>query len=280
MIVTFPNYKFKTFTLSYDDGTLQDRRLTEILRKYNLKATFNINSGLFDTKAIINHYGFEVNLSRISEDEVADLYNGFEVAVHTLTHPNLTILSDQQLENEVLGDKNNLETLTRQNISGLAYPGGTFNNTLARKLEQMGIKYARTIENQYNFSIPEDFLMWHPTCHDNDEQLDSLTEHFIAYNGQELQLFYVWGHSFELDKNDKDRWANIDRFCSTISGREDIWYATNMDICNYINASKGLKKQGDYIVNTSDIDIYLIIDNNKTILKGHSQLVGDFSEIL
>ena len=46
------NGKMKALTFSYDDGTLQDRRLVEIFNKYGLKATFNLNSGLLFTKIL------------------------------------------------------------------------------------------------------------------------------------------------------------------------------------------------------------------------------------
>ena len=46
--------KKKAITFSYDDGVLQDRRLVEILNKYGLKATFNINSELLGTKNTLN----------------------------------------------------------------------------------------------------------------------------------------------------------------------------------------------------------------------------------
>lgn len=40
--------KFKAITFSYDDGVQQDKRLIEILDRYSLKSTFNINSAMFD----------------------------------------------------------------------------------------------------------------------------------------------------------------------------------------------------------------------------------------
>ena len=36
----------KIFTLSFDDGVKQDKKLIEILDRYNIKCTFNINYGL------------------------------------------------------------------------------------------------------------------------------------------------------------------------------------------------------------------------------------------
>ena len=40
------NGKKKAVTFSFDDGVTQDIRLIEILNKYGLKGTFNLNSGL------------------------------------------------------------------------------------------------------------------------------------------------------------------------------------------------------------------------------------------
>ena len=42
----FPGGKSKAFTLSYDDGVVQDRRLAELFRKYGLKCSFNLGSGV------------------------------------------------------------------------------------------------------------------------------------------------------------------------------------------------------------------------------------------
>ena len=44
------NGKKKAFTLSFDDGIMQDARAIEILDKYGLKATFNLNSGRWGAK--------------------------------------------------------------------------------------------------------------------------------------------------------------------------------------------------------------------------------------
>ena len=43
----FPNGKLKALTLSYDDGVEQDIKFVEILNKYGLKCTFNLNSGKY-----------------------------------------------------------------------------------------------------------------------------------------------------------------------------------------------------------------------------------------
>lgn len=40
------NGKKKAVTFSYDDGIVYDKHLVEILNKYGLKCTFNLNSGV------------------------------------------------------------------------------------------------------------------------------------------------------------------------------------------------------------------------------------------
>lgn len=42
----FPGGKFKVLTFSYDDGKIEDRRLVKLFNKFNLKATFNLNTVL------------------------------------------------------------------------------------------------------------------------------------------------------------------------------------------------------------------------------------------
>ena len=45
--IIFPGGKTKAFTMSYDDGTIHDRRFVRILNDCGIKATFNLNSGFF-----------------------------------------------------------------------------------------------------------------------------------------------------------------------------------------------------------------------------------------
>ena len=45
--IIFPNGKSKAFTMSYDDGTIHDRRLVEIMNRYGIRGTFNLNAGFW-----------------------------------------------------------------------------------------------------------------------------------------------------------------------------------------------------------------------------------------
>ena len=46
----FPEGKSKSLILSFDDGTISDRRLVQLMNNYELKGTFHLNSNKLDTK--------------------------------------------------------------------------------------------------------------------------------------------------------------------------------------------------------------------------------------
>lgn len=236
------NGKKKCLTFSYDDGVRQDIRLIEIFKKYGMKGTFNLNSGNLGYVGHITHYGFDVCFDKMKPDEVYDLYtaNGMEVAVHGKNHRNFPELSESALDEEILEDKARLEELSKQKILGAAYPCGVFDETMTKRLTSRGINFCRTIADTHGFDVPENLIFWHPTCHDNDERVFELAKSFIEYKGEKPMLFYIWGHAFELDKNDKDRWYNMEKLCDMLSGKNDVSYQTNGEILIQKNTSDKL----------------------------------------
>ena len=91
VFMRFPEGKAKVFTLSYDDGTIYDRPLVEMLNKYNVKGTFNLNSdGII--KAGENPKSGK--RPRLNQSELAALFEGtdHEIAVHTCNHPSLAAI--------------------------------------------------------------------------------------------------------------------------------------------------------------------------------------------
>ncbi len=220
----------KYVTFSYDDGTRQDIRLIEIFRRYGLQATFNLNSGSLGKIGRIDHFGFNVCFDKVKADEVKEIYRGFEVASHGVYHKNFSELDDKTLDDEILRDMAALEALTGEKVIGGAYPCGVFDDTIPDRLRKRKFLYCRTICDTHSFDMPEDFNLWHPTCHDNDERVFELADEFLGLETETPQVLYIWGHSFELDKDDRDRWYNIEKLCERLAGRKDIVYAENRRI--------------------------------------------------
>ncbi len=258
----YPEGKEKAFTLSYDDGVYQDRKLVEIFNRYGVRATFNLNSGIQNEKG--TWYAGETRISRMRREEIGSLYDGHEIAVHTLTHPHLESLAPEQIEKEVSGDKKALEAFAHYEIKGMAYPFGTFNDQVTRILEKCGIVYARTVEEHHDFRVCEDYLRLSSTCHHDYEGLFELADAFLTTD-KELALFYVWGHSYEFDLH--NNWNRIEKLCEQVSRKEDVWYATNIDALTYARASKKLVITETSVSNPTDMPLWVKRDKDGKVFK-------------
>ncbi|MDD7186351.1 MAG: polysaccharide deacetylase family protein [Clostridia bacterium] len=227
------NGKLKAVTFSFDDGVTQDKRLIEILNKYGLKATFNLNSAILGTNGELNRNDHIVRHDKNHANEVAKIYKGHEVAVHTLVHPNLTGLSDDGVIWQVEEDRKLLESLVGYGVRCMAYPCGGVNNDerVASVIRNnTKIEFARTITSSDNFDIPDNLLRYNPTVYYIEkEKLFSLGEKFLNLKTDKPQVLYVWGHSYEMDA-EYISWQEFEEFCKMISGKEDIFYGTNGQI--------------------------------------------------
>lgn len=237
MRMLFPQGKIRALTFSYDDGVVQDKRLVEIFNKHGLKGTFNINGGCYNPGPQDPPYG------RMTKKSAVDLLknSGHEVAIHTLTHPWLTKLESTEIVREITEDRRQLEKDFGTIVRGMAYPYGVYNDTVIDVLKLCGVAYARGVASTHSFAIPQNWLVLQPTCHHKDPKLMELAEKFLAPPRNlwyTPMLFYVWGHSYEFDDN--DNWHIMEEFAEFIGGREEIWYATNMEIYEYVQAYNGL----------------------------------------
>jgi len=220
----FHGGKRKAVTMSYDDAMIHDKRLVDIFNNYGIKGTFHINSGLIGKEG------------HLTPDEIKKLYYGHEVAVHGVLHQTLTKIPPQNMVQEVIEDRRVLERIVGYPVTGMSYANGAVNDEVCAALHSCGIVYSRTTRNTDGWSLPEDFLRWHPTCHHKNAL--SQIDRFINFNYQSGYLMYIWGHSFEFDKD--NNWELIEEICQKLGGNNDIWYATNIEIYNYVQALKSL----------------------------------------
>lgn len=255
----FPGGRSKAFTLSYDDGVRQDRRLAELFRKYGVKGTFNIGYGVLGHQEIARIPGLpETDVSRLEVSEIAEVYAGQEIAGHGLYHSALDTIGTPLAMYEVSEDKRQLEAITGKPLKMFAYPFGTYNDDVIDILRLAGYQGARTVISTHDFKIPENFLTWNPTCHHDDERLMELADQFLKGFAFGPMLFYVWGHAYEFDG--RRNWDKMEKFLEFISGHEDtVWYATNGEIIDYVNAYRRLEYSMDglTIFNPSAIDVMI-----------------------
>lgn len=259
----FPEGKHKVLTMSYDDGKKFDRRLVGIFNKNGIKGTFHLNSGLMG-----------VDEDRIQLDEIKELYKGHEISCHTSTHPTIERCPVSQVVQQVIEDRKALEAAAGYPIRGMSYPNGSYNEEIVRLLPACGIEYCRVVGNTDDFAMPENFLTWTSTCHHGHNLMANARRFADLHKTQYLYMMYVWGHSYEFDRDNS--WDLIEGFCEFIGNKDDIWYATNIEIVDYMNAAKNLKytANGDMVYNPSAIPVWISVDGSM-----HKINAGELKEI-
>ena len=245
----FPGGKHKVLTMSYDDGKKQDRRLVSLFNEYGIKGNFNINGGI------------EGDERRIPFEEYKALYEGHEVACHTWSHPTIERCPLTMVAQEIIEDRKKLEAMTGYPVRGLAYPNGSYSKEIIDMLPALGIRYGRIVGNTDDFKLPENFLEWKATCHHNHNLLELGQQFVDLHKKQYLYCMYVWGHSYEFD--DKDNWDVMEDFCKLVANRDDIWYATNIEIVDYMDVVKAAQfsADGSFVHNPMAKSLWLCIND-------------------
>ena len=262
----YPQGKAKALTFSYDDGVPQDERLAKIFDKYGMKGTFNFNCEALR----------KVNFTKEQIKEYF-LSKGHEIAVHGEFHRANGNLRPIEGIRDVLNCRLELEEKCDSIIRGMAYPDsgitlfgnlGTY-DAVKQYLTELDIAYARTLGGDNDsFMLPSDFHAWMPTARHANPKIFEYIDKFLnldistsAYHARRCsRLMYIWGHSYEFDKD--NNWDLIETICKKLAHNDDIWYATNIEIHDYVEAYKRLRYSADgrRVYNPTLYTIWLDVD--------------------
>lgn len=249
----YPGGKRRIVTFSYDDGSVQDVRLIEMFNKYGVKGTFHLNGRNYIGKS-------DEELQRI-----ANIYSGHEISCHTVHHGWPANMPNVSIVNETLEDRRILEKLAGYPVYGMSYPSGSYSDRAVEVMRACGIVYSRTTIPNKNFALPENFMVWHPTCHHRDAMplLPEFTDNLDSE--WKRPLFYIWGHSHEL--RTEENWDYMEKIVSTLAGSDKIWYATSMEIYEYITAQRMLRVSVDekILYNPTSTDVWVEKDKKDII---------------
>lgn len=254
----YPNGKHFAITFSYDDGDKADRRLVEIFNNYGMKATFNLIPSRFDGETVV------------SSGELRSLYDGHEIACHSYSHPHLARLPLTGQSREIALGRLSLERLSGRLVRGMATPYGEKNDDTLIAMKAAGMAYCRNAGVSGGLSVPADLLDWTPSCHHTGAPavIEKFRNEWIHQPWQYGGLLFIWGHSFEFDR--ADNWELAEQICSLLAGIDDVWFATNIEIYDYITAQRSLviSCDGDVIFNPSAVDVWVSQNGSPICIKG------------
>jgi peptidoglycan-N-acetylglucosamine deacetylase len=227
-------------TTSWDDGHRSDMRLAQLLRGYGLKATFYISPE--------NQEFAKSDL--LTPQEIRDIGCDFEIGAHTLTHPSLPTISEEEAKREVVGSKAVLEQITGSAVNTFCYPRGAYTELHVELVKAAGYRYARTVR-RYAFSMNNPyeagtslhiynhrsgFNLWRTArfvkfrpikawqCLEWEMLGRAMFDHVLEEGG----IFHIWGHGWEIDKNND--WERLEDFFRYVSAHPRVTYAANGEL--------------------------------------------------
>lgn len=204
----------KICVFSFDDNKIYDYKFVDIIEKYEIKCTFNVNS------YCVGKSGY------VDKNFIKELSIRHEIASHTVMHEKDLHLSPiEKIREEIINDKEALQEMIGKTVNGFAYPYGQYSNSMIDVLKQAGFKYARTVEDTFSFSVSKDFYRWAPTCHQSKAQ--NVVEKFkLAKNG----TIIIWGHSIEFDGN----WDKLIDLCQRLKDMDNVKFITSEQLYEMI----------------------------------------------
>lgn len=254
--ILYPQGKPKAFNITYDDGVLQDVRFVNLLNQYGLKGTFNLNTKLMEDEFEWTHSTGRV-IKRLSRETAVKLYEGHEIASHTLTHPNLQHLSREEMIYELSEDKKRLEEWFGCEVKGFAVPFDYYDELGEECVKACGFQYARISKLSNSYKPWEDFYNWRAGMYHVIPEFPSFVEGFFEAK-EELAFCQIVGHSYDLDT--RDMWEQMEAILKRVSEDDSILPMTHGEVVGYLRALQEAQVTDYGIANHSEQELWFEVD--------------------
>ncbi len=254
--------------MSYEYAPKEDELMVNLFNSNGIVATFSFTSSFFNTDDFL------------TDTQVSDLFVGHEVANHSEHHPYLGQGDSITIYNQIKNCGDKLESLVGYPIHGMAYPfggegTGAYDYRVIDIAKNLGIRYARTTNDTRSLeipvNIPDGLMQWEATINDWDGI--KYADQLINWEDGKVGLLYLWGHSHFLDN---DGWVNLTTICEKLGQRDDIWYAKNIEVADYLLAINNLYEENGVTHNPSAISVWIVTENGVKELK--SSIVTSIDE--
>lgn len=262
----YPHGKKKAFNITYDDGVIQDIRFVELMNKYGLKGTFNLNFGLMEQGFEWTHKNGMV-VKRLTPQQALELYGDHEIASHSYTHPFMDNMSEDEIMDEMTKDKMSLEELFGREVVGFAVPFDYYSDLIADCARRCGFEYSRDGNESYSYIPPKNPYYWSAGTYHVMPGFKGFVEGFFETN-EEMALCQIVGHTYDLDV--MDMWDYIEDVIKRVAISDDIINMTNMELVRYLKAMDMVSYDDRLIENKSDMDLWFECDGEIVCVKPRS----------
>lgn len=186
---------------SWDDATVQELKIAELLFKYNL-----VNNTIFYFPVMPQVVNEPKGRQSLSEEQQKTIAKSFEIGGHTITHPLLTRIPIDLCVPEVVDSRKMLQEKFNQDINSFAYPRGYANPEIQLLVSSAGYTNARSTLVGYVHKS-ENVFFEQTTVHvgcDRKEYggvnwLDYAKKMYDIYKTTPDGIYHLWGHGFEVN---------------------------------------------------------------------------------
>lgn len=197
-------------TASFDDGSIYDMRLANIMYNFNIPTTFYI-------PADWRKYLLSKEIEPMTENQLRELAREFEIGSHSVNHTLLTRVDTAEQKYQIEESRLYLKELVNQNIDKFCYPRGYFNEDIKTLVKNAGYTEARTTLVA-ELNPPTDRYARNTTLHVGLDRREYGTDWLnfgrkMIYKALEKEAigedvdFHFWGHSEEIHRN--QQWENL-----------------------------------------------------------------------
>ncbi len=234
------------FTTSWDDGSVHDTRLADLLSEHGIRGTFYI--------PVKNR---EIS-SLLSPASIRSLSANFETGGHTYSHCILTEVPEKTAEEEIKKGKEALENITGKSLSAFCFPRGKYRTIHVRMMRDAGFLFGRTVSNFHTGKLMrnENKLMdvsiqFYPhknTVYLRNTLLEGNFEGWRNFMSASVKArgafslhrellslalgrkgcFHLWGHSWEIEKY--GLWDELSSFLKHVSSLPEVVHCTNTEL--------------------------------------------------
>lgn len=251
-------------TTSWDDGSVNDLKLRELLDKHAIKGTFYVPKEFAGKGSKFSEYR-----RRLTDQEIREIALSQEIGSHALTHRSLLGLGEEEVRKEISESKTYLENIIGGRVKMFCPPNGLFDERVMQAAKDAGYSGIRTTRKlSFDLSRNKPFcldvsiiahpfplrkkdseriywrratdplraygrkLLLFPALYANLFSWQSFARAFFNYALAHGNYFHLYGHSWELEKY--QMWAGLEEFLEYTKEFNNVEYMSNSQVAEII----------------------------------------------
>lgn len=163
----------RVIALSFDDGyrDVADNAMPT-LERHGFRATVFVVPGAIDGRVTFSWYRRQPPLLLWDDIVALDRASPLRFEAHTLTHPNLTMLPEDEARGEIVGSKSALESRLGRSVRAFCYPNGIFGSRERSMVRAASYTSSVCCEPGVNVSTSDRFALHRTQIFPQDRLLD------------------------------------------------------------------------------------------------------------